>query len=131
MDNDTRQLDLLSTFHYVVAGIIALFGCLPIFHVILGIAMLAGAFDHQQGPPPPRFFGFVFIAMALVMIAMMWATAIAVWIAGSRLRRRTNYTYCLVIAAIACTFVPFGTVLGVFTILVLNRPSVRTLFGVQ
>jgi hypothetical protein len=36
-----------------------------------------------------------------------------------------------VIAAIACSFVPIGTVLGVFTIIVLTRPSVRVLFGVE
>jgi hypothetical protein len=31
-------------------------------------------------------------------------------------------------AAVACIFVPFGTVLGVLTIIVLTRPSVRALF---
>ena len=36
--------------------------------------------------------------------------------------------YCLVVAAIECLFIPFGTVLGVFTIVVLNRSSVRSLF---
>jgi hypothetical protein len=32
-------------------------------------------------------------------------------------------------AGIACVFMPFGTVLGVFTIIVLMRDSVRRLFG--
>ena len=50
---------------------------------------------------------------------------------GNRLKNHTNYTYCLVVDAIACTFVPFGTVLGVFTIIVLVRPSVKALFGIQ
>jgi hypothetical protein len=35
----------------------------------------------------------------------------------------------LVGAALACTLMPFGTVLGVFTIIVLSRPSVRVLFS--
>jgi hypothetical protein len=39
--------------------------------------------------------------------------------------------YCLVVAGIECIFMPFGTVLGVFTIIVLMRPSVRNLFGVE
>jgi hypothetical protein len=31
-------------------------------------------------------------------------------------------------AAIACMFMPFGTILGVFSIIVLVRPSVKSLF---
>jgi len=34
-------------------------------------------------------------------------------------------------ACIECLFMPFGTVLGVFTILVLVRESVKQLFGVE
>jgi hypothetical protein len=34
-------------------------------------------------------------------------------------------------AAISCIFMPFGTVLGVFTIIVLLRPSVKELFAVN
>ena len=33
------------------------------------------------------------------------------------------------VAAIACMFMPFGTVLGVFTIIVLMRPSVKERFA--
>jgi len=32
------------------------------------------------------------------------------------------------VAAVECIFMPFGTVLGVFTIIVLNRPSIKALF---
>jgi hypothetical protein len=35
------------------------------------------------------------------------------------------------VAALCCAFFPFGTVLGVFTILVLVRPSVKALFETQ
>ena len=37
--------------------------------------------------------------------------------------------FCLVVAAIQCAFVPFGTVLGVFTIFALQKLVVRQLFG--
>jgi hypothetical protein len=32
-------------------------------------------------------------------------------------------------AAVECLFIPFGTVLGVFTILVLQRPTVKAMFS--
>ena len=42
-----------------------------------------------------------------------------------------HYLYCLVVAAVECMLVPFGTVLGVLTIIVLNRPSVKALVPVR
>jgi hypothetical protein len=39
--------------------------------------------------------------------------------------------FCLVMASITCMFMPFGTVLGVFTLIVLMRPSVKPLFEGQ
>src|SRR5438034_237975 len=45
------------------------------------------------------------------------------------LRDRRGYLFCLVMAGIACLFQPFGMILGVFTFIVLLRPSVKTLFG--
>lgn len=37
--------------------------------------------------------------------------------------------FCLIMAGIACLFMPFGTVLGVFTIVVLTRESVREMIS--
>jgi hypothetical protein len=42
-----------------------------------------------------------------------------------------HYIFCLVIAAVECIFMPFGTVLGVFTIIVLQRPTVKAMFRGQ
>ena len=44
------------------------------------------------------------------------------------LSQRRHYLYCMIIAALACTHTPLGTVLGIFTIFVLMRPSVKELF---
>jgi hypothetical protein len=57
-----------------------------------------------------------------------WTLAVCMIIAGRFLAKRTHYMYCLVVAAISCIFFPFGTVLGVFTIIVLLRSSVKALF---
>jgi len=128
MNEDAQQLNLLATFHYVVAVMTAFIGCFPIIHLVVGIALITGQLDNNRGDGPPVWFGFMFAAMALMAIAMMWAMAIALCMAAGRLKSRTHYTFCLVVAAIACIFMPFGTVLGVFTIIVLMRPSVQALF---
>jgi hypothetical protein len=129
MDQDLEHLRLLSIFHYVVGGLAALFACFPCIHLGVGIAMVSGAIEFPQGQgPSAALVGGFFIAIATVFILLGWSVAVTILLAGRSLARRTRYTYCLVIAAIECVFMPFGTVLGVFTIIVLNRPSVRSLF---
>jgi hypothetical protein len=44
------------------------------------------------------------------------------------LSERRNPTFIMVIAAIQCLNMPLGTALGVFTIVVLQRASVKRLF---
>lgn len=127
MNQDLDHLRLLSIFHYVVAGVAALFACIPFIHFFLGLAMVLGAFDGKDAPPP--WLGFIFMVIGGIFIVMGWAFAICVFNGGRFLARRTHYTYCLVMGAVECVFMPFGTVLGVFTIIVLMRDSVKELFG--
>jgi hypothetical protein len=124
MNQDEQYLSLLSVFHYVVGGLVAFFACIPFIHLILGIAMLVGAFNDG----PPSVVGLIFVLTAMLFITAGWTLAICIVIAGRCLAKRKHYMFCLVIAAISCTFMPFGTVLGVFTIIVLMRPSVKELF---
>ena len=91
---------------------------------------IIGALDNGgNGNPPPAFFGWFLIAFAACAILCGMALALCVAIAGRRLARNRNYAYCLVVAGVECIFMPFGTVLGVFTIVVLMRPTVKQLFG--
>ena len=50
---------------------------------------------------------------------------------GRRAVPANPFDFCLVVAGIECLLIPLGTVLGVFTILVLLRPGTKTLFGVE
>lgn len=130
-NQDVEQLKLLSIFQYVVAGILAVFSMFPLIHLAIGIAIVTGQFDNAtQGPAPPELFGwlFIFIAALGILCGLMLAACVA--LLGRRLRANTNYLYCLIVAGIECCFMPFGTVLGVFTIIVLSRPSVKTRFDV-
>lgn len=130
MNNDREHLRLLSIFHYVVAGFAAMFACLPLIHLTLGIAFLAGKIEGTQGPDSGgRLVGGVMVALASVFLLLGWTLVGLLVFAGRSLARHRHYTFCLVLAAISCAFMPFGTVLGVFTIIVLIRPGVKELFG--
>lgn len=127
MGTDDQNLRLLSIFHYVAAGLAALFSLFPIFHVVIGFMMVLGKLDDGSNPPPALFgWMFVFFGLALIVGGFVFAACYAY--AGRCLARRRHYTYCLVMAGIGCMFMPFGTVLGVFTIVELQKESVRQLF---
>lgn len=129
MNEDLQYLKLLSIFHYVVGGLGALFSFIPIIYVVIGIlaVCIPGTFE-GQGEAMPAFIGWIFIIMGAVLIVVGWAFSACIIITGRSLARRIHYMFCIVMAAIECIFMPFGTVLGVFTIVVLARPSVKEMF---
>ncbi len=127
MNQDQEHLRLLSIFHYVVGGIMALFACFPVIHLIVGIIFVA--VPQSKGNFPGAIVGLVFILSSVFVILFGWTLAILFICAGGFLAKRKHYTFCLVIASIGCMFTPFGTVLGVFTIIVLARPTVKELFA--
>jgi hypothetical protein len=129
MSQDLEHLRLLSIFHYVVGGLLALFACLPFIHFFLGLAMASGVFEHTE--PGVRLIGAGIMVFAGLFILAGWILAACLVVAGRNLARRRRYTFCLVVAGVSCVFMPFGTVLGVFTIIVLSRPTVKEMFNAQ
>jgi hypothetical protein len=133
-DETARQLDLLAVFHYVLAGITALFALFPVLHLAMGIWMVSGGFPEPaatsgETPMDPQVFGWFFVALASFLIVCGLALAALLAVAGRRLKQRRSHTFCLVVAGLACLNMPLGTVLGVFTLVVLTRPDVRQAFG--
>jgi hypothetical protein len=129
MSNDSEHLRILGIFYFVVAGFAALFALFPLLHFAFGIAMIAGAFPDASGEDIETFMGWFFVLFSGIWILCGLTFAICLALAGKYLMQRRHYIYCLVMAAVACAFAPFGTVLGVFTIVILMKDSVKELFG--
>jgi len=127
---DEQHLRLLSIFHYVVGGITALFACVPLIHLTMGIAMLSSPQSFGSGPEQemPAAMGWMFVVMGGMLFVGGQLFALCMILAGRNIARRTRYTFVFVVACIECIIMPFGTVLGVFTIIVLSRDSVKPLF---
>jgi hypothetical protein len=131
---DLEHLKLLAIFHYVKAGLIALGSMLGLLYVALGVTMivtpLPAPAPGTPGPPPafPVVMGWFFVVFGGAIVVIGSTIAILVLIAGRCLARRRRWTYSFVVACILCANMPLGTVLGIFTILVLLRPTVKDLF---
>jgi hypothetical protein len=127
MHQNSEHLKLLAIFHYVVAGMTALFACIPLLHFFMGLALTTGALS--DGDPEAQTIGIFFMVFAGLFIVAGWTLGVLIAYAGRCLQTRRRYLYCLVMAGVECIFMPFGTVLGVFTIIVLMRDAVKEMFG--
>lgn len=132
INKDEEQLKLLSIFHYILGGLTAVCACFPIIHLIIGIMMLVAPETMfglgTTNDMPPRVLAWFFIVFAGLFILSGWALAFCSILVGRFLVRKKHYTFCFVMAVVECLLIPFGTVLGVFSIIVLTRPSVKELF---
>ena len=128
MNEDAQHLRLLSIFHYVVGGLLALFASFPLIHLAVGIGVLLVPPGNEEEAAFVALVGWVFVIFAGIFILTGWAMAICIILAGRFLSQRRHYLFCLAMAGVECMFMPFGTVLGVFTIIVLLRDSVKSQF---
>ncbi len=134
--SDHRQVDadhlrLLAIFHFVVASLAIIGLGFLLLHYTLMHAVITNPemWKNQEGgvPPPEQFFA-VFKWFYLFFGVLLVAGGLGNLISGVFIRKKRNRIFSLVIAGINCVQFPFGTVLGVFTFLVLLRDSVREIY---
>ncbi len=127
MENqEEKNLDLLANLHLVLGIITALLACIPIIYLGIGIAIFVGATSGSDAAP--RIVGLAFIILALVIILAGWVLAVMIIIAGRKMKKRESFNFCITIAFLECLIMPLGTVLGIFTILSLNKDTTKEIF---
>jgi hypothetical protein len=127
-DENLRQL---SIFHYIWAAM-GIFGLafLALHYSFMTTMMDPGMLAKADKPPPPEMLHFMgmfkwfYLAFALYGVTTMVLNVLAaMW-----LRARRNWMFCMVVAGINCISMPLGTILGIFTIVVLSKDPVRESF---
>jgi hypothetical protein len=131
MKDDTEHLRILSICHYIVGGLAGCCALIPLLYTVLGSVFVVASRHgtvHPGHEPPPEIVGWISIVIGVVfcLVGLAFA-AVILWSARS-LSRRRSYWFCFIVACVECLFLPFGTVLGLFTLIVLSRESVKTLF---
>ena len=124
---DVEHLRLLRIGFLVWGGLSVLFALFPLIHVTLGTALLAGGLA-GEGEGDPALVGVMFILIG-GFLSLLFAVIAALELYAARcLRERRRRTFCIVAAGVTCLGFPIGTILGVFAIMVLTRPSVAAMF---
>ncbi|WP_298862469.1 hypothetical protein [uncultured Gimesia sp.] len=121
------NIGLLAMFYKIVGVIMFLFSLFPCIHLIIGIAIMAGGFKSED-VAPPFIFGLVFTIIPLIFISCGVALAISMFMCSRYLEAKSNYRFCQIVSGISCIFMPFGTVLGVLTLIELSKDPIRESF---
>lgn len=131
MTKDEKDLKLLTTFHYITGALCAIFACFPLIHLSIGLAFIFApeSMHSPNQPPPPAFFGYIFAVIGGLMFLFGQVIAWSLIISGRFLNKRRHYMYSFCTACLACLFMPIGTILGIFSIIVLSRDSVKQLYN--
>ncbi len=132
--NDLQHLNLLAIFHWIWGGLSIAFSFIFVIHIAMGIAAVNGAFEGTKGQGngdqgfPPEL-GWIFIGLGSCAMLLGWTIGALNIYSGFCLKKHKRRTFCIVIAAIDCLSIPIGTTLGVFTMIVLLRDSVKQLYA--
>ncbi len=145
--DDREHLSALTIGHFILAGI-SLFSGLPalawgvagatlVDQVGGDVAAVLGDISGQSGVDAlgseamlEDFEKLVFVTI-VGGIVLSVAVAVQLALVGVRIKQRRWWLFCYLTGWGECLMFPFGTILGIFTILVLGRPSVKKLFGVD
>ncbi|SPE61462.1 conserved membrane hypothetical protein [Verrucomicrobia bacterium] len=128
---DREHVQLLAIFHFVFAGLALVgMGFLCVHYAIMHAIFSNPEMWKSQAPPPKDFLD-VFIWFYLFMGVLFLTGLVLNVLSGLFLWRKRHRIFSLVIAGLNCLQIPFGTALGVFTILVLSRESVRQMYSGQ
>ncbi len=87
----------------------------------------------SKSPPPVPFPGWIFRIVAAfigLIILTGWTLGGLTFYAGHCLARRQHKTFIQIMAAVNCLWIPYGTLLGVLTFIVLSTREAEAEFPV-
>lgn len=123
LEQKKSYLDVLAVFHYVIGGLWAVTGVLAIG--FMGVGLGAATSWGSDWEPEP---GCALLTLMVFLVIVFGAYTVLNLIAGRALQTRNHYVLCLVTAGLNCLVVPLGTLLGIFSLVLLTDTSVRPLF---
>jgi len=128
---DNEHLRLLSIFHYVLGALNGFIGLFGLVYVFVGTAIASSPLRSDtpdKVPFTPAFVGSLFAIFGGVFVVVSWLIAGLTIYAGICIVKRQKPVLIYIVSAVNCLQIPWGTALGVITLLVMSRPSVKSQF---
>lgn len=135
-NKDASHLKTLAICHYVIAGLSVLgLGFLALHYMIMRTVFMNPDIWKDQGQKaqempfkPEEFFGYFqwFYIIAGIFIVV---GGILTLMSGRFISQRKKRVFSIVVAGLNCLHFPFGMALGIFTLVVITRDSVKRLYS--
>jgi ABC-type phosphate transport system permease subunit len=136
MEKDLDHLKLLGIFHYIWGGL-SLVGALFIggYFLVIGIVLMnnPSTSSATEDPATATAVGGILIGVGIVLFLVVLVYGILTLMAGGKYRKHQGgYWFCFILAIVTLVIggIP-GIVLGIFSLIVLGRESVKALFKGQ
>jgi hypothetical protein len=144
--DDREHLSALSIGHFILAGVSLFSGIPALAWGVAGATLVdevggdvAAAMGDISGQGVDALgaeamlddFQTLIVTTIVAGIVLAVVAAVHLAVVAVKIRQRQWWMFCYLTGWGECLMFPFGTILGIFTIIVLGRPSVKKLFGVQ
>ena len=136
MEKDLEHLKLLGIFHYIW-GVLSMIGALFIggYFLVIGIVLMnnPSTSTSTEDPGTASMVGGMLIGVGVVLFLIVVVYGILTLMAGGKYRKHQGgYWFCFILAIVTLVIggIP-GIVLGIFSLIVLSRESVKAVFRGQ
>ncbi|MCU7844481.1 MAG: hypothetical protein KZQ93_11645 [Candidatus Thiodiazotropha sp. (ex Monitilora ramsayi)] len=130
---DTEHLHLLTLFHYISGGLTLVMSTLFFAQTAIFKFMLSHLVMPQDANNiPPEQFEMIFegmIWMVGIFATLGFIYGISEILSGRYIKSRKNKLFSILISIPRILLVPYGTILTICTLIVLDRPSVKCLYS--
>lgn len=126
IESTRDQLKLLGVF-YILLGILALPTLLVLaFHG----PILDGLLETTSDPELVESIKKIVNTSIVGFVILILVHVLVCFYIGVCFRKQRHHTLCIIAAAFCCLSFPLGTILGVFSLIVLLKPEAKQLFGI-
>ena len=122
-DHNLRIFKIL----YIIKGVLTLaFSIIPLLYIFFGLYLFEG---HNMHDEDSRIGGAIVMTIGITLFLFFVAMGVLTLLTAKYLGEKRNYDFVFVMAIINCLTGILGIILGIFTIIELNKTNVKRLFG--
>ncbi|MCP9200859.1 hypothetical protein MKO06_13140 [Gramella sp. GC03-9] len=126
MDTNHNNLHVFKIL-FIIKGILSiLLSFLPVIYFFIGTWMVTSQVSNDEHA---GIAGGIMMVVGGFIFLFLLALGIVTILAGKYIGEQRRYTFVLVVAIVNCITGILGILLGIFSIIELNKPEVRKLFG--
>lgn len=126
MQSEDHNLEIFRIF-FIIKGIVTLaFALFPLFYIFFGAFLFGNSEMHEDDS---HIAGVIIITIGIVVFLLLLVMGILTLLTAKYLGEKKHYDFIFVMAIINCLTGILGIILGIFTILELNKPHIKRLFG--